>query len=93
MDNVSPDYFFILHLNIKSIKKNIKNFKSFLSSINFTFGVICFSKTWLDNFTLSGNNSYEVPNSTSKHQVQDNRKGSAVSIYIYNSLNLRSGQI
>ena len=93
MDNVSPDYFFILHLNIKSIKKNIKNFKSFLRSINSTFSVICFSETWLDNLTLSENASYEVPNSTSKHQVQGNRKGSTGSIYIYNSLNLRLGQI
>ena len=44
--NSSPsNYFSILHLNIRSIKKNFENFKLFLKTINFTFSVICFSET------------------------------------------------
>ena len=38
----------ILHLNIRSINKNYENFKMFLSNLNFSFSIICFSKTCLN---------------------------------------------
>ena len=57
LDITSPSYFSIVHLNIRSIKKNIENLKLLLTSIIFTFSVICFSEAWLDDLTLSGNNS------------------------------------
>ena len=41
----SSNQFSVLHLNIRSIKKNFENFKLFLNSINFTFSVICLSET------------------------------------------------
>ena len=41
----SLDQFSVLHLNIRSIKKNFENFKLFLNLINFTFSVICLSET------------------------------------------------
>ena len=46
-----PDYlqknnknFYILYLNIRSLQKNIDDFKSFLSHLNFTFKLICLSE-------------------------------------------------
>ena len=45
--NGSADILPILHLNIKSIKKNFENFNFFLSSLSFDFS-LCFSETWLD---------------------------------------------
>ena len=71
----------------------MENFKLFLTSINFTFSVICFPETWLDDLTLSGNASPELPYYTSKHQVRGDRKGDGVSIHIHNSLNFKSDQI
>ena len=44
LDNSMTDWFSILHLNIRSIKKNFENFKLFLSSLDFSFSVICFSE-------------------------------------------------
>ena len=73
------DYFSILHLNIQSIKKNFESFKTFLSSLDFTFGIICFSETWcddLDNFI------YDLPSYTSTHQKRRVRKDGGVSAYI-----------
>ena len=35
----------VLHLNIRSINKNLQNFKMFLSNLNLSFSVICFSET------------------------------------------------
>ena len=80
-------YFSILHLNIRSIKKNFESFKTFLSSLDFTFSILCFSETWcddLDNFT------YDLPNYTSNHQKRSDCKGGGVSAYIHNSLNVKT---
>ena len=42
----------VLHLNIRSINKNFENFKMFLSNRNFSFSMICFSKTWLNDLNV-----------------------------------------
>ena len=76
-----PNYFSILHLNIK--KKKHRKFQIIFKL------VICFSETWLDDLTLGGNASYGMPNCTRKHQVQGDRKGGGVSIYIHSSLNFK----
>ena len=77
-------YFSIFYLNIPSINKNFGSFKTFLSSLDFTLGIICFSETWcdeLDNFI------YDLPDYISTHQKRSDRKG--VSTYIHNSHNLK----
>ena len=64
IDNSSHDSFSILHLNIRSIKKNVDNFKLFFSTLGFSFSVICSSETWLDEVGIS---LYELANYISKH--------------------------
>ena len=51
-ENGSADTLSILHLNIRSIKKNFENFKLFLSSLSFESG-ICFLEAWLDESSLT----------------------------------------
>ena len=86
LDNSSsPNHFSILHLNIRSIKKNFENLKLFLKSINFTFSVISFSETWLDYLSITRDSLYELPNYTSNHQIRSNRKRGGVSVYIHNT--------
>ena len=53
--NSTTDWFSILHLNIRSIQKNFEKFKLFLSSLDFSFSVICFSETWFDDLDNSVN--------------------------------------
>ena len=86
LDNSVTDWFLILHLNIRSIKINSKNFKLFLSSLGFSLSVMCFSETWLDDFD---NSTYELPNYISKHQARSDHRGGGVSIYIHNSLKFK----
>mgnify|MGYP001795064481 FL=1 len=81
--------FSILHLNIRSIKKNFENFKLFLSSFSFDFSIICFSETWLDDSFLESQSLYELPNYKSVHQVRNNGKGGGVSIYINEAINFK----
>ena len=47
-DNLS-NQFSVVHLNIRSIKKNFQSFKVFLNLINFTFSVICLPEIWWDD--------------------------------------------
>ena len=84
--NSRTNWFLILHLNIRNIKKNSKNFKLFLSSLDFSFSVICFSEIWFDDLD---NSSYDLPNCISKHQVRSDRRGGGVSIYINSSLKFK----
>ena len=85
----SSNYFSILHLNTRSIMKNFENFKMFLNSINFTFSIICFSETWLDETNSTETSLYELPNYVSKHQVRSDRRGRGVSIYVHKTFNFK----
>ena len=53
-ENVSVQY-----LNIKRINKNIVNFKTFISNLNFGSRIICFSETWLNDSNID-NANYEL---------------------------------
>ena len=85
LDN-SLDQFSVLHLNIRSIKKNFENFKLLLNSINFPFSVICLSETWWDDLAITEKSLYEPPNYNSTQQARGDCKGGGVSIYIHKSL-------
>ena len=67
-----------LHINIRQMNKNFENFKLFLSSLGFTFSVIRFSETWLDERSISNKSLYELPNYTIIHQVRMQRRGGRV---------------
>ena len=43
--NFSKESFSILHLNIKSMKKNFEAFEDFYKSLNTIFSIICVTKT------------------------------------------------
>ena len=88
-ENVSADTLSILHLNIRSIKKNFENFKLFLSSLSFDFSIICFSETWLDESSLTSQSLYELPHYKSIHQIRNYGKGGGFSIYIKDSINFK----
>ena len=77
LDNSVTDWFSVLHLNIQSIKKNFENSKLFLSSLEFSFSVICFSETWFDDLD---NSTYELPKYISKHQTRSDGRDGGVSI-------------
>ena len=85
----SSNYFSILHLNIRSIKKNFENFKMFLNSINFTFSIICFSETWLDETNSTKNSYMNCQIILSKHQVRSDRRGGGVSIYVHKTFDFK----
>ena len=88
-ENGSADTLSILHLNIRSIKKNFENFKLFLSSLSFDFSITCFLETWLDESSLTSQSLYELTHYKSIHQIRNYGKGCGLSIYIKDSINLK----
>ena len=58
-----------------------------MSSLDYTFSIICFSETWCNDFD---NFTYDLPNYTSSHQKRSDRNGGGVSVYIHNSLNVKT---
>ena len=51
------------------------------------FSTTCFSEIWCDDLN---NFTYDIPNYTSNNQKRSDRKGWVVSVYIHNSLNVKT---
>ena len=75
----------ILHLNIRRINKDFENFKMFLSNLNFSLSIICFSETWL--------NDSELPNYASVHQIRNHYKGEGFQYIFIRISDLKSEMI
>ena len=58
LKDFDPNSFSELHLNIRSMKKNFKNFKEFLKNLSVSFGAICLSETWCESQEESQNLNY-----------------------------------
>ena len=72
-----------MHLNIRSLPKNIGKLCDFLSLMDKQFTIIGLSETWLhsDNVDL-----YEIPEYTSIHVTRPSKKGCGVSLCVHSSL-------
>ena len=53
-----PSAFSVLHLNVRSMKKNFENFKEFLKNVSVSFSAICLSETWCESQDGSQNSNY-----------------------------------
>ena len=72
----------VLHYNRRSITKKFDTFRMFLSNLNnFSFSIICFSETRLNNSNVD-NSNYELQNYVSVPHIRNHYKGGRVSVYI-----------
>ena len=69
-----------MHLNIRSIPKNIDKLSNYLTLLELQFSIIALSETWLHNETSEID---ELPEYRSIHLTRPSRKG--VSMYIHRS--------
>ena len=53
--------FSVLHLNIRSLNKNLESLKNILVEINFYFKMICITESWCSDY-LHTNDRYQLPN-------------------------------
>ena len=75
----------ILHLNIRSTNKNFEHFKIFLSNLNFSFSIMCFFKTWLNDSNVDTSN-YKLPNHVSVCQIRKHCRRTEVSVYTHKNI-------
>ena len=60
----------------------------FLSNLNFSLSIICFSETWLNDSNVD-NSNYELPNCVSVHKIRNHYKGGGVSVYIHKNFEFK----
>ena len=80
---ISDTHLSMIHLNIRSIAKNLSTFENYLNSLEFSFPIIALSETFLKehNATLHGMAGYR-----SEHNYRTDRAGGGVSLYIKDSV-------
>ena len=88
LGNYKDENLSVLRLIKRSINKNFGNFKMFLSNLNFSFCIICFSETWLNDSNVD-NSNYELPNYVSVHQIRNHYKRGGVSVYIHKNFEFK----
>ena len=85
----SSDTFSVLHLNIRSLRKNFEDFKELYKMLNLKFSIVCFSETWADDNKLQNDSLIQLLIS---HQIRKNRRGGGISIFVHKSLSFKRQQ-
>ena len=83
----------MIHLNLRSAKKNFEKLKDFLSQTGSSFKVLCLTETWFE-YRNSESSLYQLPQYTAIHQNRSpshkSGRGGGISMYIHDSLNFKS---
>jgi hypothetical protein len=73
----------LIHLNIRSVAKNLTSFNNILDCLNLEFSIIGLTETWISKET---NGLYNIPNYNCVNLYRENRTGGGVSILIKNCI-------
>ena len=83
--HINSENFSMIHLNIRSAKKNFEKLKDFLSQTGSFFKVLCLTKIWFDDRN-SESSLYQLPQYTAIHQHRSpshkSGQGGGISMYI-----------
>ena len=81
--NVSVKTVSFLHVNIRSINKNFETFKNFYSKLNCTFRLICFSKTWAADNSISNDSNFQTESYSILLRKRESGRGGELSIFLH----------
>ena len=82
--------FSILHINIRSLNKNFKKLRKYLSLVKRDFNVVALTETWCNYDKAAQNSLLQLPNYTPIHQIRNNgQRGGGMVLYVHNSLNFK----
>lgn len=77
----------ILHINIRSMKKNFEKLRELLQATNYSFNIICVSETWISDLEFSDNSNYQLNNYVAIHSGRrTGKRGGGLLIYIRSNL-------
>ena len=85
VSNIDSESFTVLHLNIRSMKKNFESFQEFFKDLKFNFSAICISETWCESLEATKNSNYKFNRYRSFHQIRNERKGGGFYIFLRES--------
>ena len=77
--NLSTGCLSMVHMNIRSIVKNLNEFDLYLNNLNHEFPIIALSETWLKDHNCD---RYGIDGYNAEHNCRPNRGGGGVSFYI-----------
>ena len=75
--------FSLIHLNIRSIPKNMDQFLMFLETVNCEFSIIGFTETWLKEENVD---CYGISGYNCEHNYRKDKIGGGVSLFIKNEM-------
>ena len=82
-----------IHVNIRSLPKNVDNLLDVLRDSNYSFNIFCITETWCTDLTLQNNSNLHLPNfDIISQERKTNKRRGGVLIYIHKNLkcNLRN---
>ena len=79
-----PSAFSVLHLNIRSMKKNFENFKEFLKNLSVSFSDICLSETRGNHKRESQSSNYILSGCNFFSQHRQYHRGGGVCLFVKN---------
>ena len=71
--------FSVLHLNIRSLSKNLESFKKLYNLLSFKFSILCFSETWSKDEKINENSLYQLESHNLSHRNK-HKNGGGVAI-------------
>ena len=74
--------FSVLHLNIRSISRNLESFKYLYNLLSFKFSIVCFSETWSKDQKANENSLYQLEGCNLLHQNRKHKNGGGVGIFV-----------
>ena len=88
----SSDTFSVLHLNIRSLRKNFEDFKELYKTLNLKFSIVCFPETWADENKLENDYLTQLPGCNVLLHIRTNRRDGGISIFVHESLSFKRRQ-
>ena len=85
LNNFGKRSFSVLHLNIRSLQKNLDSLFNLLMTLKFEFKVICITETWCSDNSMN-HNLFKLPQYKSIHQVRRTGKGGGIAVFLHESL-------
>ena len=80
----------MLHLNIRSLQKNVDSLCNLLMTFKFEFKVICILETWCSANSMN-HNLFKLPQCKSIYEVRKTGKGVGIAIFLHESLTFTIG--
>ena len=82
---VNDKGFSLMHLNIRSVPKNLSQFYNYSQGLKFTFSVVGLSETWLNESTRD---LYNIDGYQHFSLVREKKRGGGVSLFVQNDYNV-----